>query len=169
MSSLPEPGAQPDFDTWFRKTAGQILRQAYLITRNAELAEDIAQETALKAYKAWATEEKRAMILTRPAYVRKIVLNCFLDHVKVLSRTRQREVGLDLDRHDGSRTEVDHDLRIAVLSLGGDEQDMIVLRYYHDLTIKEAGIQLGLSQSQAYRLHDQALARLAGLLDEGEA
>jgi len=37
------------------------------------------------------------------------------------------------------------------------------------LTVKEAGTQLGLSASQAYRLHDKALAHLARLLDEGEA
>jgi len=60
-------------------------------------------------------------------------------------------------------------LRLAVLALGDMERDMIVLHYYHDLTIREAGSQLGLSQSQAYRLHDSALAHLAGLLDEGKA
>jgi DNA-directed RNA polymerase specialized sigma subunit len=46
---------------------------------------------------------------------------------------------------------------------------MILLRYYNGLTIREAGNQLGLSPAQAYRLHDKALASLAGLLDEGEA
>jgi DNA-directed RNA polymerase specialized sigma subunit len=56
-----------------------------------------------------------------------------------------------------------------MLSLDDDEQDMIILGYYIGLTIREAGNQLGLSPAQAYRLHEKALARLAGLLDEGEA
>jgi len=46
---------------------------------------------------------------------------------------------------------------------------MIILRYYQGLTIKDAGTQLGLSPSQAYRLHDKALAHLTGLLEERKA
>jgi len=46
---------------------------------------------------------------------------------------------------------------------------MIIFRYYSDLTIREAGSQLGLSPSQAYRLHDKVLAHLPEVLDEGEA
>ena len=46
---------------------------------------------------------------------------------------------------------------------------MIILCYYNGRTIKEAGHQLGLPESRAYRLHHKALAHLAGLLDEGEA
>ena len=50
-----------------------------------------------------------------------------------------------------------------MLSLEDDEQEMIILRYYHDLAIREAGTQLGLPPSQAYRLHDKALAHAASL------
>jgi DNA-directed RNA polymerase specialized sigma24 family protein len=54
MSSLPEPGAVPDFETWFRTSAGRLLRQAYYFTRDLELAEDIAQDAAVKVFKALA-------------------------------------------------------------------------------------------------------------------
>jgi DNA-directed RNA polymerase specialized sigma24 family protein len=101
MSSRPEPGTVPDFETWFRTSAGQILRWAYFYTRNPELAEDIAQDTVVKVYKAWTSEEKRNKILTQPAYVRKIVKNCFLDYAKgplpdqrARSRTRRRAARL---------------------------------------------------------------------------
>ena len=169
MSSLPEPGAVPDFETWFRTSAGRLLRQAYYFTRDPELAEDIAQDAAVKVFKAWPDEETRGKILTQPGYVRAIVYHCFLDHIKVPSRTNRREAGLDIERHDRSDREIDHDLRTAVLGLADDERDMIILRYYNGLTIREAGNQLRLSPARAYRLHDKALASLAGLLDEGEA
>jgi len=169
MSSRPEPRAVPDFETWFRKHGRRLLRLAYYHTRDPKFAEDIAQEAAAKACKAWPDEETRDKILTQPGYTRAIVYHCFLDHIKVRSRTGNGEVELDVRRHDRAGSGIDYDLRMAVLSLDGDEREMIVLRYYNGLTTKEAGSQLGLSPSQAYRLHDKALAHLAGLLDEGEA
>jgi RNA polymerase sigma factor (sigma-70 family) len=154
---------------WFKKFAGLLLRWADFYARDPKLAEDIAQDAAVKVFKAWPDEETRDKILTQPGYARTIVYHCFLDHIKVRSRTNHRETELEIERHDRAGDGVDHDLHIAVLSLDGNERDMIVLRYYSGLTVKEAGSQLGLSVSQAYRLHDKALAHLARLLDEGEA
>jgi RNA polymerase sigma factor (sigma-70 family) len=169
MSTQPGSGAVPeDFETWFREAGGELLRWAYFYTRDPALAEDIAQESAIKVYKAWPDEETRETILTQPAYRKTIVKNCFLDRIKVRSRTTQDEAELDVEWHGRAETGNDQDLRLAILSLEDNEQEMIILRYYHDLTIREAGTQLGLSPSQAYRLHDKALAHLAGLLDEGE-
>jgi len=166
--SHPDPGTVPDFEAWFRRSGGEILRQAYFCTRDQVLAEDIAQEVAIKAYKAWATEETRDRILTQPGYVRTMIKNAFLDHIKVPSRTNLGEVELDVERHSKPDTEMNQDLRLAVLSLEDDEFRMIIFRYGHDLTITEAGARLGLSASQAFRLHSKARAHLAGLLNEKE-
>jgi RNA polymerase sigma factor (sigma-70 family) len=132
-----------------------------LYARDPKLAEDIAQEAAVKVFKAWPDDETRDKILTVPGHVRTIVYHCFLDHIKVPSRTNYREAELDIERHDRGDDGIDNDLRMAVLSLDSDEREMIILRYYRGLTTKEAGSQLGLSPSQAYRLHDKALANLS--------
>jgi len=150
-------------------SAPEILRRAYYYTGDPVLAQDIAQETAIKVYKAWPHEETRGKILSQPGYLQKIIKNCFLDHIKVHSRTNRGEVELDAGWHHQAGTETDQGLRLAVLSLKDDEQEMIILRYYQGLTIKDAGTQLGLSPSQAYRLHDKALAHLTGLLEERKA
>ena len=123
---------------------------------------------AIKAFKAWATDEIRDKILTQPGYVRAMIKNAFLDHIKVPSRTNLGEVELDVERHSRPDTEMNQDLRLAVLSLEDDEFHMIIFRYYHDLTISEAGARLGLSASQAYQLHGKARAHLATLLNEKE-
>jgi RNA polymerase sigma factor (sigma-70 family) len=157
------------FKPWFEETgAGDMQRYALFYTGNEKLAEEIAQDAAIKAYAAWSDPEKRDKILNQPGYVRAIVRHCFFDYIKVPSRTSGREAELDPGRHDWPVSEEHQDLRIAVLSLDDDERDMVYLHYYCDLTIKEAGHQLGLSQSRSYRLHDKALTRLKGLLDEGE-
>jgi RNA polymerase sigma factor (sigma-70 family) len=166
--SHPDPGTVPDYEAWFRRSGGEILRQAYFCIRDQALAEDIAQEVAIKAYKAWTKEETRDKILTQPGYVRTMIKNAFLDHIKVPSRTNLGEVELDIERHSRPDTEMNQDLRLAVLSLEDDEFHMIIFRYYHDLTITEAGARLGLSASQAFRLHSKARAHLARLLNEKE-
>jgi RNA polymerase sigma factor (sigma-70 family) len=168
MSNLPGSGEEPDFETWFRQFAHRLIRWAYYYTRDPKLAEDIAQDAAVKAFKAWPDEETRDK-LAHPGYVHAIVCHCFLDHIKVRPRTNYGEVEFDVERHDQPGREGNHDLRIAVLSLQDDERNMIILRYYEDLTTEEAGRLLGLSRSKAYRLHDKALAHLAGQLDEGKA
>jgi len=166
MTDTPEPDSVPDFETWLRQSTAEILRRSYYYTRDPMLAEDMMQETAIKVHKAWPNGETRSKIITSPAYRNTIVKHCFLDHIKVRSRTNQGEVELDIERHQQAGTETDQDLRLAVLSLKDDEQEMIILRYYYDLTIEEAGTQLGLPPSKAYRLHDRALAHLAGLMRE---
>jgi RNA polymerase sigma factor (sigma-70 family) len=168
MSSLQDPDTIPDFESWLRGSG--LLRQAYFYTRNAELAEDIAQDAAIKAYKAWDDSVKREMILSSPRYVNRIVRHCFLDHLKARKLARRSEVELDVDRHDRPGISNDHDeLHAALLRLDEPEQLMIKLKYYNGLTIKEASQKLGLSYPQATRLHAKALSDLARLLDEGEA
>jgi RNA polymerase sigma factor (sigma-70 family) len=168
MSSQLGPGAVPNYETWFKAAGEELFQRAYFYTRDPMLAEDIAQEAAIKAYKAWGDAQMRDAILTSAAYRRTIVKNCFLDHIKVRSRTKQDEVELDDDRHGRAVTGSDHDLRLAILSLEDTEQEMIILVYYSGLTIGEAGTQLGIPAWRAYRLHERALANLAGLLNEGK-
>jgi RNA polymerase sigma factor (sigma-70 family) len=168
MSSRLDPGDETEFVDWFTATAGDLLRWSHFYTRDPRLAEEIAQDAAIKLFKAWSRDALREKVLTSPAYVCTIVHHCYLDHIKVPSRTTRGEVELDVARLGELRTEGDSDLHVAVLSLERSEQQMITMRYYDDLTIKEAGRQLGLSYPQAYRLHTRALAHLRELLDEGE-
>lgn len=163
--SSPDSGPE-GFEAWFRESAEELLRLSYLCTRDKGLAENISQDVAVKVFKAWADEGIREEILTQPGYVRTMVRNAFRDYLKVPSRTRQGEVELDPERHSRPGAELVNDLRLAVLSLEGDEFRMIDLHYYEDLTIGDAGERMGLPASQAYRLHTRALAHLAKLMTE---
>lgn len=170
MSSLRSPDPVVlDFTTWFQGSAGMLFRQAYICTRNIESAEDIAQEAAVRIFKAWTSEDLRCKITANPGYACRVVVNCYIDYARVPSRTRRSEVAFNDERHGKAGYLPDDDLRIAVLSLAEDERDAIIFRYYHGLTFAEAGTQLGISPSQARRLHKKALTNLAGLLDEGMA
>ena len=89
----------------------------------------------MKIFKAWASDEDlRGKIIANSGYACRIVTNCYLDHTRVPSRAGRDEVPFDAWRHGRAGTRPDDDLRIAVLSLAENERDVIIFRYYHDLT-----------------------------------
>lgn len=173
MSDQASPGT-PDFETWFRQEGDRILRTAHSLARNPHLAEDIGQEAVIKLVKAWRSEDMRSKILTSPAYVRRVVINTYLDYIKARSRAGRDEVAYDDEvgystaLHDPAGTTGDHDLRLVIQQLDSDQRDMVLAHYYYGLTIEEAGRQLGYSPSMAYRLHKKALASMEGQLREQE-
>jgi RNA polymerase sigma factor (sigma-70 family) len=168
MTCEPGPPEVPeDFVPWLTQGGGEeIYRMACFCTRDPKLGEEIAQDAVIKIYKAWPDKEKRDYIRTVPACRWTIVKNCYRDYLRARNRAGKREVELDAERHGRTDTGVDHDIRLAILSLEDDEREMITLVYYERLTIAEAGTQLGLSAPQAYRLHSKARARLARQLEE---
>lgn len=170
MGSHQDHSEVPDFEVWFRANAGELLRYALFVAPDRAKAEDIAQDAAVKVFKAWASEDLRERIITSAAYVRRIVENCFLDYRKVRSRANEREEGHEGEEAGGVEPAVESDLdvRAALLRLVGDERDMLFLTYYQDLRIADAGRQLGISGTGAYRLHERALRHLAALLNEEE-
>ncbi len=54
----------------------------------------------------------------------------------------------------------------AIRALPHKEQTVIALYYHEGITMKEAGVVLGLTESRVSQLHAQALLRLRGLLHE---
>jgi len=160
----------PDYEAWFRANGGGLLRYARLFAPDRSRAEDTVQDAAVKIFKAWAKEDQRENILVSPAYVRRIVENCFLDYRKVRSRTNECEERLDGEAYSDVQADFESglDVREALLRLADEERDMLFLTYYQDLGIGEAGRRLGISATQAYRLHERALRNLAPLLKEEE-
>jgi RNA polymerase sigma factor (sigma-70 family) len=169
MSNRTDCEEVTDCKAWFEKNEPRLLRNAYFVTWDLVLAQDIAQEAAIKIFKSWADETQREKILGSWSYVARIVLNCYLDFKKVKSRTNEREEEFTDGRHDveaepGSGLEV----RLALLHLPERERDMLFLTYYSGLTKTEAGRQLGISPSSASRLHQRALRSLETLLGKEE-
>jgi RNA polymerase sigma-70 factor, ECF subfamily len=170
MSSHPGHKEAPNFRTWFRENGGQLLQYASYVIEDTDLARDIAQEAAAKLFKAWPQEDQREKILTSPAYVRRIVVNCLIDHRKHRSRTNERESELVGELGDDARVDIESGLDVceAVLHLSEDERYMLFQVYYQDRTIRTAGKELGIPESQAYRLHKRAKRNLAELLEQEE-
>ena len=157
------------FKPWLEENGPWVRWNAHLVTPDWETGEDIAQEAVIKLFKAWGNENLREKILNSRSYVGRLVLNCYLDHKKVKSRTNECEEEFADERH---YVEVGFglglDVRKALRRLREAERHMLFLTFYCDLTKTAAGQELGISLSSASRLYDRALENMKVLLNEEE-
>jgi RNA polymerase sigma factor (sigma-70 family) len=162
-----------EFVVWLREHKTELLAYGRMFAGRFT-GEDMAQEGAIKIYKAWSDPAKREKCKCRPVYVQTIVKNAYLDYRKVRSRTNELETELTAEHAGaiGSTHIDDHEssweLTDALLGLSDEERTLIFYRYYQGMTIGQAGRMLGLSKSGSYKLHERALGKLRQLVSKEE-
>jgi RNA polymerase sigma-70 factor (ECF subfamily) len=136
------------------------LRAAYLITRNAADAEDVMQESLIKAHRKLGSFEGRSSFRT---WLLRIVTNQALNHVRAASRRSTAESRL-VPAWEGTASS-DAVLE-AVLALGDDDRAVIACRFYLDLSQEETAETLGLPIGTVKSRQSAAIARLRAHLAE---
>jgi RNA polymerase sigma-70 factor (sigma-E family) len=132
-----------------------LMRTAYLLTRDHQLAEDLVQTALFKAAKAWDRIEGQP-----EGYVRRIL---YTESVSWRRRRRLKEaLG---DGHDApARPDADVDLQVSIEraldKLTARQRAVVVLRYYEDLTESATAQTLGIGVGSVKSLHRQALHKL---------
>ena len=139
MSGRDDHREAEDFEVWLDENGPRLRRTAHFVAPDRRTGEEIAQEAVIKLFKAWTNESLREKILASPSYVGRLVLNCYLDHKKVKSRTSECEVEFTEEHHHvevkyGSGLEV----RQALRRLREAERHMLFLTFYCGLTRTEA-------------------------------
>jgi RNA polymerase sigma-70 factor (sigma-E family) len=141
-----------------------LLRTAYLLTHDHQLAEDLVQTALFKAAKAWDRIEGQPQ-----HYVRRIL------YTESASRWRRRRVqevpadGQDTPDADGRDVDLHVALGLALAQLTHRQRVVLVLRYYEDLTEVETARLLDVHVSTVKSTQRQALSRLRTLApDLGE-
>lgn len=127
-----------------------IYRSAYRITGNAADADDIVQETFLRAYRAIGTYDARATFTT---WLHRIAINGSLD---LIDSRKRRESRVDADNdlstiasHDASPdrvvlgAEMQRAIAAAMAELTGNERTAFVLRHFEGMPLEEIGEILG--------------------------
>ncbi|NHB84047.1 SigE family RNA polymerase sigma factor [Tessaracoccus sp. HDW20] len=147
--------------TEFVATHGaQLRRTAHLLTGGACGADDLVQDTLVKAWLAW----RRIDPSTASAYVRRIMVNLATDRWR--RRRYESFPGEFAGRPDERSTrdfEASDDRSFILAQLGtlsARERAIIVLRYYHDLTEADVAETLGCSVGTVKSTASRALARL---------
>jgi RNA polymerase sigma-70 factor (sigma-E family) len=144
---------KPSFDDYVVARERHLLRVAYLLAQDAQLAEDLVQTALTKAWFAW----HRVQGDPEP-YVRKILVNTF-----VSAKRRRWNVEQPTGRLP-ERPLADHesspDLRRALAALPRGQRAVIVLRYFEDLTEAETARVLDVSIGTVKSQTAKALVRL---------
>jgi RNA polymerase sigma-70 factor (sigma-E family) len=141
------------------RDAPQALRLAYFLTGNRSAAEDLVQEAFVRVAGRFAHLREPD---TMPAYLRRTIVNLHTSHLRrrrvEREWIRRQTPPAELERaHDpGPREE----LWEAMWSLSPRQRSAIVLRFYEDLSERDAAQVLGCSVGALNQLVVRALAAL---------
>ena len=151
---------EQDFHAFVVARTPALSRTAYLLTGDAQLAEDLVQTALFKAARAWHRIDGQP-----EAYVRRIL---YTQNVSWWRARRHTETALS--SYDAPAAAVDTDLRLsleqALARLTTRQRTVLVLRFFEDLTEVQAGAALGIGSGTVKSITRQALGRLRTLAPE---
>jgi RNA polymerase sigma-70 factor, ECF subfamily len=155
---------------------GLLLRTAYLLLRDEEAAKDVVQEALILAWKNMGN-------LREPAFLRawliKIVVNQATSVKRQLARKTallreqftQQYVNITINTADLQRGSLEEsiDLEQAIGQLPLNQRVVIVLFYYHRMTMPEIAIMLGVAENTLRKRLQSALDKVRRVLQEDVA
>lgn len=165
-----EETREGDVSAWrslVRSHQDAVFRLAYLMLGNRHDAEDVAQETFLRAYRSRAGFDAERVL--RP-WLLKICAN--------LARNRRRSFARYLQamqRHFAGQPDeapvaapveaaASGRLWQAVRRLRSDDQQILYLRFFLDLTLAESAVALGIAEGTVKSRTNRALERLRAVI-----
>lgn len=149
-----------DFHEFVVARTAALSRTAYLLTGDAQLAEDLVQTALFQAARSW----HRIQGHPEP-YVRRIL---YTQNISWWRRRKLHET--TLLAHDAVQHNPDSDLRLtledALRRLTPKQRTVLVLRYFEDLTEAQTAQALGIGLGTVKSMTRQALGRLRVLAPE---
>ncbi len=153
---------------WLHQYGDLINRTCCLYLGDRALAEDATQDVFLRAWKCMAQYEGRNNASPRTWLTRIAINTCRNYRRTAWFRRTDRSVTpeeLPLPAQEEDRT-----LLLTVQALPDRYRQIIILRYYHGMSLEEAAKALGWSRSTAYHRLQKALKALRiDWTDEGGA
>ncbi|MFC2009783.1 RNA polymerase sigma factor [Chloroflexota bacterium] len=165
-------GSARDFGKMYDLFVESVYRHIYYRVGNARDAEDLTQQTFLKAWKAIGKYKITASPFK--AWLIKISHNLIIDFY----RSRKSEIYIDFDIIS-SKPESDpallaeanfsqNEIRQAINKLHGDQQQVILMRYIEDFSYPEIAVALGKSEGTIRVILHRGLTKLKTILDKDQ-
>jgi RNA polymerase sigma-70 factor (sigma-E family) len=146
-----ESSARSDFAAFYASEWSAAVRLAGLLSQDARVAEDLAQEAFARVFPKWENVENPR------AYLRVAIVNACRSWQ---SRRRTERVKLPLIAGDRSAELAFDGLADAVAALPYRQRAVLVLRYYADLRESEIAEAIGCRPGTVKSLTSRALAAL---------
>lgn len=153
------------FEAFVERQSTGLLRMAFLLTGDRGHAEDLLQVALLRTARNWS----RARAAPE-AYARRVLVNLARDRIRrLVSRPREAPFPPDpasLGAVDGGYGRV-ADRRVTIRALAElpiRQRQVIVLRFFEDLSVEQTSDVLGFSTGTVKSYTARALARLRELL-----
>jgi RNA polymerase sigma factor (sigma-70 family) len=167
------------FNVLILRYKDQLYTSIYLLVKDKELAEDIFQEAFVRAIKFIKTDRynDKGMFL---AWMIRIAHNMYLDHLRKIKRlpgirsvdnyTVANELNTSTDDADRRIDEEQRleKIRQMIFLLPKDQQEIIILRHYADLSFREIATILNISINTALGRIRYALMNLRKIMKEKE-
>jgi RNA polymerase sigma-70 factor (sigma-E family) len=155
------------FDRFVAARAAVLMRTAYLMLGNRADAEDVLQLTLVRTARRWSTARTAPEV-----YSYRVLVNLVRDHHRrARRRVAETPFGTDLrayrDWPDHSELVAEHDaIARAVRQLAPRQREVIVLRFFADLSVADAARAMGASEGAVKTHTSRALQRLRELLGD---
>lgn len=148
-----QKGNDKAFLKLFQQVEEDIYRMAFVYLKNKDDALDVVQEVAYLSFKKINTLQKPEYFKT---WVMKIAINCAINIIRKNKKVVQLKPGFEATMGTENK-DILLSLTLQELMnvLQEDEKSVIILRFYHDRTLKEISeildIPLGTTKSVLYR------------------
>ena len=145
----------------YERHYAELVRLAFALTSDWDLAEELAQEAFLRVWRSWGSIRDQQ---SAPAYLRATVVN--LARRSVRRMLQERRAWRDIDDRRSADPGASVDLLRALARLPAGKRACVVLRFYLDLSEADTAAALGVSVGTVKSQTAKALRRLQQLLAE---
>jgi RNA polymerase sigma-70 factor (sigma-E family) len=159
VMTVPGIPEAPTFHEFVEARSASLLRTAYLMMGDFQLAQDLVQESLIKTYMAW---RRLRDVRNAEAYARRVLVTTSISWRRRRSfgeRPVEELPGLVVaDVADQIAAEAD--LWIHLQALPSRQRAAVVLRYFEDLSVAQTSELMGCSVGSVKRHASDGLAKL---------
>ena len=176
--ALARDGDSEAFRALVERHSRAVFRLAHRMTGSAQDAEDVVQETFLKAYRQLNRFESRANFST---WLHRIAVNCSIDMIRSRPHREAAHDAPDLEQLGAAiqsgeaaansperlmlSTEVQERITLAMGGLSRMERAAFVLRHFEGRSIDEISVALGLKTNAAKHSIFRAVKKMRTALE----
>jgi len=160
---VPHPVRDEEFGRFYERMHDRAVGTARRLVGDLVVAEDIGAEALARAYARWTQVRNHP---NPDAWLLRVVGNLAIDHM----RTAGRRAPSPGERVARDRPDDDAVLRVdlarALSKLSGRQQEVVVMRYFIDLSEDEVATSLGMSTGSVKTHLSRATHRLRDHMTE---